>query len=173
MGLASFFRKHIEKFALVAKPLYDLLRKDVEFKFGLEEQKAFNEQKSRLMSSPILSIYNPNHETELHCDASSLGFGAILLQRKSDHKMYPIFYFSTQTTEVESKYRSFELEMLAIIYAVRRFRVYLRGIKFKIVTDCNSLTMALKKRDINPRIERWVMELQEHDYVAEHREGKK
>lgn len=84
----------------MAKPLYGLLRKDAKFKFGVEELKAFDKLKSRLMVAPILSIYNPNQ--------------------------------------------------LAIMYAIRRFRVYLRGIKFKIITDCNSLTMALKKRDVNP-----------------------
>lgn len=109
----------------MAKPLYALLRKNVKFKFGVEKQKAFIKLKSRLMTSQILSIYNPNHETELHCDASSLGFGAILMQRKFDHKMHPIFYFSKRRSDVQSKYRSFELEMLAIIYAIRRFRVYL------------------------------------------------
>lgn len=63
--------------------------------------------------------------------------------------------------------------MLAIIYALRRFRIYLSGIRFKIVTDCNALTLALKKRDINPRIGRWALELLNFDYVTEHRPGSK
>lgn len=95
------------------------------------------------------------------------------MQRGKDLKFHPIFYFSKRSTEVESRYHSFELEMLAIVYAVRRFRVYLLGIPFKIVTDCNSLTLALKKKEINPRISRWVMKLQGYDYTAEHREGKR
>jgi len=63
--------------------------------------------------------------------------------------------------------------MLAIIYALRRFRVYLSGIRFRIITDCNALTLAFKKKEISPRINRWIMELLEYDYTAEHRPGTK
>jgi len=73
------------------------------------------------MDTPVLSIYSSRDETELHCDASTAGFGAILMQKKADRKFYPIFYFSKRTTEIESKYHSFELETLSIIYALRRF----------------------------------------------------
>lgn len=65
------------------------------------------------------------------------------------------------------------METLAIIYALQRFRIYLHGIKFKIVTDCQSLKLTLDKRDINPRISRWALELQEYDYVLEHRSSTK
>lgn len=63
----------------------------------------------------------------LHCDASAHGFGAILML-KQNNKMHPVFYFSQRTTEVEAKYHSFELETLAIVYALRRFRIYLQGV---------------------------------------------
>ena len=120
-----------------------------------------------------MSVYDPKAVTELHCDASSYGFGAILMKQKKDLKFHPVFYFSKRTTEVESRYHSFELEMLAIVNALRRFRIHLHGIEFKIITDCNALTLALKKKDINTRICRWVMELQSFDYTTEHREGRK
>ena len=92
-------------------------------------------------------------------------FGAILLQKKSDGKMHPIFYYSKRASEFESKYHSFELKTLAILYALRRFR------PFKIVTDCNPLTMNLNKKDMKPRIARWILEFQDYDYVLEHRPG--
>lgn len=171
LGLVSYFRKFIESFSLISRPLYELLRQKVMFTFGDEQLRAFNELKEKLIEAPILAIYDPSAETELHCDASSHGFGAILLQRGDDRKFHPVFYFSKRTTISESRYHSFELEMLAIIYALRRFRVYLYGLKFKIVTDCNSLALALKKNDINPRIARWVLELQSFDYITEHRSG--
>lgn len=171
IGLASYFRKFIEGFAIISAPLYKLLKKDDDFIFGETELKAFTTLKSKLIESPVLGIYNPKDETELHTDASAVGFGAVLLQRKNDKKLHPIFYFSKRTTETESKYHSFELETLAIIYALKRFRIYLYGIKFKIVTDCNALKLTLEKRQINSRIERWAIALLEYDYVTEHRPG--
>jgi len=173
LGLCSYFRKFVKDFSLIAGPLYDLVKKGITFEFGPKQKEAFEMLKTRLTSMPILSIYNPGDETELHCDASSRGFGAVLLQRKSDKKFHPIFYFSRKTTEVESRYHSYELETLAIVYALRRFRIYLQGIPFKIVTDCNALVMTLHKKDINPRIARWALELQNYDYSTEHRPGKR
>ena len=173
LGLSSYFRKFIENFASIAGPLYALLKKGATFKFDRPQMDAFETLKRKLIESPILSIYNPGDLTELHCDASSQGFGAVLLQRKADNRFHPIFYFSKRTSEVEARYHSYELETLAIVYALKRFRIYLQGIPFKIVTDCNALVMTLNKKDINPRIARWALELQNFDYNTEHRPGKR
>ena len=154
LGWCSYFRKFIEGFSIIAKPLYDLLRKNMPFKFGPDELQAVEKLKNKLIDFPVLSICSPKDKTELHYDASKLGYGAALLQRKSDGLFHPVFYFSKRTTEVESRYHSFELETLAIIYALRRFRIYLQGIPFKIVTDCNALKLTLDKKYINPRISR-------------------
>lgn len=145
IGLASYFRRFVNNFAIVAKPLYEMLKKCnamKDFCFGTEQFKAFEEIKSKLCESPILSIYSPKLETELHCDASAIGFSSILMQKQSDNLFHPVFYFSRRTTETESKLHSFELELLAIVYSLERFRIYLKGISFKIVTDCNSLQLA-------------------------------
>lgn len=171
IGMCSYFRRFIKDFSIIAKPLYDITKKDRHFKFCENELKAFNLLKDKMIEAPVLAIYDPQDETELHCDASSIGFGAILLQRKSDKKLHPIYYFSKRTTETESKYHSFELETLAIIYALQRFRIYLQGIRFTIVTDCNSLTLTLNKKELNPRIARWALELQNYEYKLEHRSG--
>lgn len=72
-------------------------------------------------------------------------------------------------TDIESRYHSYELEALSIVYALRRFRVYLLSIEFKIITDCKSLTLTLNKKLLNPRISRWVLEMQEFNYIIEHR----
>lgn len=167
IGLASYFRRFIPNFALIAKPLYYLLKNDVKFNFGEDQIGAFEMIKSKLCENPLLALYNPIAETELHCDASSHGFGSILLQKQADGK----FFYSHRTTDTESRYHSYELEMLAIINSVKRFRIYLQGIKFKIVTYCNSVAMTLAKKDINPRIARWALFLQDYDYKIEHRSG--
>lgn len=173
IGLCSYFRPFIKDFSTKAKPLYDLIRKEKKFEFGEKELECFELFKNNLLEAPILSLYNPNDPTELHCDVSALGFGAILMQRKSDDKLHPVFYFSKRTTDVETRYHSFELETLAIIYSLQRFRIYLQGIQFKMVRDCSTLTMALSKRDLSPRIARWALELQNYDYTLEHRSGKR
>lgn len=173
LGLCAYFRKFVGGFSIIAAPLYELLKKGVEFTFDERALNAFEILKNKLIEAPVLSIYDPRDETELHCDASKLGYGAVLLQRKKDKQFHPIFYFSKRSSEVESKYHSFELETLAIIYALRRFRIYLQGIKFKIVTDCNALTLTLDKKEVNPRISRWALELENFDKTFEHRSGEK
>lgn len=167
IGLASYFRKFIPKFSLIAKPLYDLLKKNTEFNFGKEENKACESLKTYLSNKPILAIYCPLAITELHCDASTSGFGAM------GEQFRPVSYFSHRTTPVEFKYHSFELECLAAVYAIKRFHVYLQGIKFKIVTDCDSFRLTLSKQTISPRIARWAMFLQQYDYEIIHRPGKR
>lgn len=75
--------------------------------------------------------------------------GAILLQRLNDNNFHPIFYYSHRTTDVESRYQSYEFEMLSIANTVKGFHIYLQGVHFKIVPDCNSVTLTLHKKDIN------------------------
>lgn len=138
VGLASYFRKFIKDFSRIAKPLYNLIRKNVEFRFGSDELGTFEALKHCLASRRILALYSPKLETELHCDASSSGFGAILLQKQPDKVLKPVFFFSKRISAAEAKYHSFELECLAAVYAIQRFHIYLAGIPFKILTDCDS-----------------------------------
>lgn len=173
VGLASYFRKFVPNFSIIAKPLYELIKKNAEFRFGVEENKAFKTLKVCLSNHPILAIYCPTARTELHCDASASGFGAILLQQQDKGQLRPISYFSHRTTPAESKYSSFELECLAAIYAIKRFHIYLSGIRFRIVTDCDSFRLTLSRQNINPRIARWAMFLQQYDYEIVHRPGKR
>lgn len=70
-----------------------------------------------------------------------------------------IAYFSQTTNQAGKKYHSFELEILAIVRSVERFHLYLYGIPFTIVTDCNALVYALNKANLNPRIARWTLAL--------------
>lgn len=108
--------------------------------------RTFEQLKNSLACQPVLCLYSPTAETELHCDVSASGFGAILLQRQeSDRKFHPVMFFSKRTSECEAKYHSYELECLAAVYAIKRFHVYLHSRKFKIVTDCDSFRLTLKK----------------------------
>ncbi|UYV81667.1 hypothetical protein LAZ67_20001865 [Cordylochernes scorpioides] len=126
--------------------------------------------KQILTSKPVLKIYQVGARTELHTDASKFEFGAILLQ-DVDQKMHPVHYMSKKTNEVQQKYSSYEVEVLAVVEAVKKFRIYLLGIKFKILTDCSAFTMTLKKKDLATRVARWALLLEEYDYTIEHRPG--
>lgn len=171
VGLFSYFRKFVKDFSRIAKPLSQLTRKDAVFMWSDECMKAFEFLKLCLLTAPILCIFDPKKETELHTDASSKGFGAAIMQKQSDGLFHPVAFFSKCTSETESRYHSFELETLAIVYALRRFRMFLEGIKFTIITDCNSLTLTLNKKVINPRIARWALELENFEYKVRHRKG--
>lgn len=130
-----------------------MLKKDVIFNFDYNCVIAFEDLKYALCNSPVLHIYSPHLETEWHTDASSEGFGSMLLKRcPKSNKMHPVFYMSKKTTLAEKKYHSYYLEILAIAESIIKFRVYLLGIKFKIITVCLALTMTLKKKDLPPRV---------------------
>lgn len=114
----------------------------------------FERLKKILTSESLLGIYNPTNETELHTDASKIGYGAVLLQKQSENKFHPIEYFSKSAGKQEVNSHSYELETLAIVYALRTFRTYLAGVPFTIITDCSSLVMTFNKKDVNSRIAR-------------------
>jgi len=173
LGLANYFRKFIQDFALKAKPLYNLLRKNTPFSFNSECVKAFITLKEELTAKPVLSLYDPVADTELHTDACVSGIGAILFQRRNRKPWTVVAYFSQSTNNAESRYHSFELEMLAIVRAVERFHVYLYGIGFTVVTDCNALVFAITKANLNPRVARWTLALQNYNFKMAHRPGNK
>ena len=89
----------------------------------------------------------------MHTDASQEGYGAILMQRDSvDQQWHPVYYMSRKTTPAERAYHSYELEAMAIVKAVDKFKVYLWGIHFRIVTYCKAFEQTLRKRELAPRV---------------------
>lgn len=118
-------------------------------------------------------MYRTAAETQLHTDASAHGYGAILMQRGSeDQQFHPVYYASGTTTPAEEKYASYDLEVLAIVKALKKFRCYLLGIPFTIVTDCRAFTQTMNKKDLCVRVARWALLLEEFDYTIEHRPGR-
>lgn len=84
IGLASFFRRFVKDFALLARPLTDLMRLKFEWRWTEKEEEAFKALKTKLIERPILALYDPKLETELHTDASKIGVAGILMQRGVD-----------------------------------------------------------------------------------------
>jgi hypothetical protein len=169
LGLASYFRKFIKNFSSIAAPLTSLLQKGYSFRWGEEQDSAFSTLKKLLIERPILAVYNPEAQIELHTDACAIGIGSTLIQPQSDGKMKPIAYFSQKTTAEEKKYHSYELETLAIVRSLQRFRIYLYGKKFKLITDCSALRYTLTKKDLVPRIARWWLLIQDFDFEVVYR----
>lgn len=171
IGLANFFRKYVQKFAEIAKLLTDLTRKDREFKWNKEQDDAFNQLKAKLCARETLALYDPKAvEHELHTDASAIGLAGILIQITEKTKR-PVSYFSRKTNDIEKNYHSYELETLAVVESVERFRVYLLGKHFTVITDCESLRTSATKKNLIPRVARWWLRMQEFDFDVKHRTG--
>lgn len=142
--------------------------------FDEEARKAFEKLKLVLSSPPVLALYDPDAETEVHTDASAVAISGILMQRRiGDKSFHPVHYFSRLTIDAETRYHSFDLECLACVESLRRFRVYLLGKRFKLVTDCSAMNMALQKKEINSRVARWALDLAEFQFDTEHRKAER
>ncbi|CAH0713399.1 unnamed protein product, partial [Brenthis ino] len=182
-GLAnapSIFQRTMNKILAEAKIKYALIYMDdvlipaKSYSEGINQQEnSFITLKSKLVERPILALYDQKLETELHTDASKIGIAGILLQKGADNLLRPVAYYSRKNTSEEQRMHSFEQETLAVISSLNRFRVYLLGIKFKIVTDCSALRTTFTKRDLTPRIARWWIQFQEFDCEIEYRPGNK
>jgi RNase H-like domain found in reverse transcriptase len=105
LGLAGYFRKFVQDFSAIAKPLSTLLKNNVKFDFGQQQREAFEKLKSILSDHPVLLIFRHEAETEVHCDASAFGYGSILMQKDvNDGQLHPVYYYSKTTTPTEQKY---------------------------------------------------------------------
>lgn len=174
MGLCGFFRKFVQNFQIIAKPLTQLTKKATHdsFVWGPEQEIAFNSLKEKLCSEPVLALYDFDALHEVHTDASSVGLAGILMQSSDEGQSWKaVIYFSRVCTEAESRYHSYELEVLAVVESLARFRMYLLGKRFRIVTDCAAITTIKAKTQIIPRIARWWMNIMEYDFECVHRAG--
>ncbi|XP_053213836.1 uncharacterized protein LOC128397176 [Panonychus citri] len=171
LGLASYHRRFIKDFSIIAKPLSSLTKKDTPYEWKEEQQKAFDDLKQALISHPILAHFDIKLPVEVRCDGSSIGLGAILIQLHPDGDKV-VAYASRMTSKPEKNYAISELEALAIVYALEKFRSYLIGIKFKVVTDHCSLCWMFSKRKLTPRLTRWALSLQEFDFEVVYKSGK-
>lgn len=170
LGLINYFRKFIQNCALLAKPLTELLKKEMKWVWGTEQVLAFNKLKHELLNNAVLTIFDPKLPINLYTDASRDGLGCILTQ-VTDRGEKPIHFYSRQTSNEEKRYHSFELEFLAIVVGLQKFRHYLLGSTFKIFTDCNAVRYTLNKQEINSRVGRWVLLTQEFTFDTIHKPG--
>nr|GEV14673.1 hypothetical protein [Tanacetum cinerariifolium] len=152
LGHAGFYRRFIQDFSKIARPMTHLLEKETPFVFSKECVDAFNILKNKLTEAPILVVPDWNLPFELMCDASDYAIGAVLRQRKSKH-FQPIHYASKTMTEAQIYYTTTEKEMLDVVYAFEKFRPYLVLSKSIVYTNHSALKYLLNKQDAKPRQE--------------------
>lgn len=171
IGLASWYRRFVPNFSTLISPLTHLLKKNVQWRWGEEEQKAMDLLKEKLVTAPILTCPDFNKPFFLQTDASSTGLGAILFQ-KFDEGDKPIAYASRSLTSNELKFSTTEQECLAVLWAVEKFRPYLEGTRFTVITDHQALKWLGNLKEPQGRLARWALKLQQYDYEILHRPGK-
>ncbi|GKB67857.1 reverse transcriptase domain-containing protein [Tanacetum coccineum] len=162
LGHAGFYRRFIQDFSKIARPVTYLLEKDAPFVFSQDCIVAFETLKKKLTEASILVVLDWTLPFELMCDASDFTIGAVLGQRKMKH-FQPIHYASKTMTEAQIHYTTTEKEMLAVVYAFEKFQPYLVLSKSIVYMDHSALKYLLSKQDAKPRLLRWVLLLQEFD----------
>ncbi|CAN6576826.1 unnamed protein product [Malus baccata var. baccata] len=170
LGHAGFYRRFIKDFSKISNPLCRLLQKDVAFDFNEECEKAFNHLKEMLSSAPIIVPPDWSLPFELMCDASDYALGAVLGQRK-DKRPHAIYYASRTLNDAQLNYSTTEKELLAVVFALDKFRSYLLGTKVIIYTDHAALKYLFTKKEAKPRLIRWMLLLQEFDIEIRDNKG--
>jgi hypothetical protein len=146
------------------------LAKDVPFEFDEACLKAFETLKKALTSAPIIQPPNWSLPFEIMCDASDFAIGAVLGQCK-DKKHHAIAYASKNLIGPQLNYATTEKELLAIVFAIDKFRSYLVGAKVIVYTDHAALKYLLTKKDAKPHLIRWILLLQEFDLEIKDKKG--
>ncbi|GKA99467.1 reverse transcriptase domain-containing protein [Tanacetum coccineum] len=164
IGHAGFYRRFIQDFSKIARPMTHLLEKETPFIFSKECIEAFNILKKKLTEASILVAPDWDLPFKIMYDASDYAVGAVLGQRKTKH-FQPIQYASKTMTDAQAHYTITEKELLAVVYAFEKFRPYLVLSKTIVYTDHSALKYLLAKQDAKRRLSLWILILQEFDVI--------
>ncbi|GJQ89104.1 putative reverse transcriptase domain-containing protein [Tanacetum coccineum] len=167
LGLAGYYRRFIEGFSKIAKSMTKLTQKGVKFDWGDKQEAAFQLLKQKLCSAPILALPEGSEDFIAYCDASKKGLGAVLMQREK-----VISYASRQLKIHEKNYTTHDLELRAVVFALKIWRHYLYGTKCTVFTDHKSLQHILDQKELNMRQRRWLELLSDYDCEIRYHPGK-
>lgn len=150
----------------------DLLKKDSIWNFDKKCVESFEKLKSHLATYPVMRLPDLTKPFILYTYASKVAIGAILAQIDDDGVEYVCCYASRTLHGAELNYAIHELELLTMIWAItKKFRHYLIGVKFTVVTDHNGLKWLFSLKDPNARLTRWAIYLQEYEFEIQYRKG--
>ncbi|KAJ9567011.1 hypothetical protein OSB04_002977 [Centaurea solstitialis] len=167
LGLAGYYRRFIANFSKIAQPLTALTQKDKKFIWGEKQEEAFQVLKHKLCNAPILALPEGTDNFVVYCDASHQGLGCVLMQNEK-----VIAYASRQLKVHEKNYTTHDLELGAVVFALKILRHHLYGTKCTIFTDHKSLQHILDQKMLNMRQRRWVELLSDYDCEIKYHPGK-
>jgi hypothetical protein len=172
IGLVSYYRKFCKNFSSVAAPLHAMTGKNARFNWTKECDKAFQDLKARLISSPILAMPADKGEYCLDTDASNLSIGAVLSQVQNGEERV-IAYASRTLNAAERNYCVTRKELLAVVFYAKQFRNYLLGREFLLRTDHSALRWLRHTPEPIGQQARWLEQLEAFNFRIEHRPGRK
>jgi hypothetical protein len=167
LGLAGYYRRFIEGFSRIARPLTSLLQKNVVFKWSPACQASFEELKKRLTTAPVLVLPNISKNFDIYCDASRQGLGCVLMQEGR-----VVAYASRQLRKHDEHYPTHNLELAAVVHALKVWRHYLIGKRCEIYTDHKSLKYIFTQPDLNLRQRRWLELIKDYNVGIHYHPGK-
>ncbi|TQV93704.1 pol protein [Cordyceps javanica] len=172
-AFVNFYRKFLKGYGDISRPLTDLTKKDVEFKWTEKEEKSFTTIKELVTQEPVMKTPDPERPYEVETDASDYALGGQLGQRDDEGRLYPVAFFSQKLHGPELNYGIHDKELMAIIQCFKEWRHYLVGAKHKIkvYTDHKNLTSFLTTKDLNKRQIRWYETLTDYDFEIIYRKG--
>ncbi|UYV70240.1 hypothetical protein LAZ67_7002261 [Cordylochernes scorpioides] len=173
LGAINVYNKCIPNYAQLRTPLNKLLKKDTTWNWDNQCQTSFEALKESLTSQPILHLFKEGLPCQLYCDASLLGIAGVLKQQYPDGTLYPVQFYSRALRPHEKNYTISELECLAIIECVDKFRVYLTGVKFTIFTDHHALQWLNTIKNPTGRLFRWSLKMSTYEYEIRYIKGSK
>ena len=167
LGLAGYYRRFIQNFSRIAIPLTRLTRKNIPFIWTKDCEQSFQELQRRLTSAPVLVLPSGSGNFVVCTDASAQGLGAVLMQNGK-----VVAYASRQLRPHEENYPTHDLELAAVVFALKLWRHYLYGETFEIFTDHQSLKYIFTQKDLNLRQRRWIEYLKDYDFTLQYHPGK-
>ncbi|GJT69340.1 putative reverse transcriptase domain-containing protein [Tanacetum coccineum] len=167
LGLAGYYRRFIEGFSKIEKSMTKLTQKNVKFDWGEKEEATFQLIKQKLCSAPILALPKGLENFIVYCDASHKGLGVVLMQNKK-----VIAHASRQLKIHEKNYTTHDLELGAVVFALKMWRHYLYGTRCTVFTDHKSLQHILDQKELNMRQRRWLELLSDYDCDIRYHPGK-